>query len=136
MKVTTTHDPDGGGRPRLILALGDSAPADAQQREFELRPGVTTVGSAADADVSLPGLLDRHAEIRLGDGDEYVWVDLGSEAGSAVNGQPMGAQGLHTGDRIEAGPLTLTYYREEFADHGRPYGGRQGGELDGHPTQA
>jgi pSer/pThr/pTyr-binding forkhead associated (FHA) protein len=135
MKVTTTHDPQGGGRPRLILALGGSAPADTEQREFDLRKGVTIIGSAPDADLHLPELDGRHAEIRREEDDEYIWVDLGTSAGSSVNGQPMGVQGLHTGDRIEAGGLTLTYFREEFADHGRPDGGRQGGELAGHPTE-
>jgi FHA domain-containing protein len=136
MSVTTTHDPNGGGQPRLILSLGDSAPAGASQQEFALRRGVTVVGSGPGADVSLDGLRDRHAEVRLEDGDEYVWVDLGADAGSNVNGQPMGSQGLHTGDRIEIGAWTLTYYREEFADHGRPNGGRQGGEMEGHPGSA
>jgi hypothetical protein len=136
MNVTTTHDPNGGGRPRLILSLGDSAPAGSEQREFDLRRGVTVIGSGADADVQLAGLEDPHAEIRLEDGDEYVWVDLGAELGSRVDGQPMGVQGLHTGDRIEVGPWTMTYYREEFADHGRPNGGRQGGEGEGHPLEA
>jgi hypothetical protein len=136
MTVTSTHDPQGGGRPRLILALGGSAPADTEQREFDLRRGVTLVGSAPDADLQLPGLEARHAEVRRQAGDEYVWVDLGAAAGSSVDGRPMGEQGLHTGDRIEVGSWTLTYFREEFADHGRPNGGRQGGELAGHPTRA
>jgi pSer/pThr/pTyr-binding forkhead associated (FHA) protein len=135
-KVTSTHDPKGGGRPRLILALGGSAPARAQQREFDLRPGVTVIGSAPDADLQLPGLDGHHAEVRRESGDEYVWVDLGASAGSRVDGQRMGAQGLHTGDRIEVGSWILTYFREEFADHGRPNGGRQGGELAGYPTRA
>jgi hypothetical protein len=135
-KVTSTHDPLGGGHPRLILALGGSAPAHTKPREFDLRPGVTVIGSAPDADLQLPGLDDHHAEIRRGPGDEYVWVDLGGPAGSSVDGRPMGEQGLHTGDRIEVGSWTLTYYREEFADHGRPGGGRQGGELSGYPTRA
>ena len=135
-KVTSTHDPLGGGHPRLILALGGSAPAHAEPREFDLRPGVTVIGSAPDADLQLPGLDDHHAEIRRGPGDEYVWVDLGGPAGSSVDGRPMGEQGLHTGDRIEVGSWTLTYYREEFADHGRPGGGRQGGEMSGYPTRA
>jgi pSer/pThr/pTyr-binding forkhead associated (FHA) protein len=134
MTVTTTHDPQGGGRPRLIFSLGGSAPPGTEQREFDLRRGVTVIGSAPDADLHLPELLDRHAEIRREQDDEYVWVDLGTPAGSSVNGQPMGQQGLHTGDRIELGGLTLTYFRDEFADHGRPDGGRQGGELAGHPT--
>jgi FHA domain len=136
MTVTSTHDPQGGGHPRLILALGGSAPADTEQREFDLRRDVTRVGSAPDADLQLPGLAARHAEVRCQAGDEYVWVDLGAFAGSSVDGRPMGEQGLHTGDRIEVGSWTLTYFREEFADHGRPNGGRQGGELAGHPTRA
>jgi hypothetical protein len=24
----------------------------------------------------------------------------------------------------------MVYFRAEYADHGRPYGGRQGGEID------
>jgi pSer/pThr/pTyr-binding forkhead associated (FHA) protein len=134
--VTTTHDPDGGGRPRLIFALGDSAPAGAEQREFDLvRGGVTAIGSGPDADLRLAGLDERHAQIRRDGDDEYLFADLGSAGGSLVDGQPMGGgeQALHTGDRIDLGGYTLTFYREEFADHGRPDGGRQGGELSGHP---
>jgi hypothetical protein len=59
-------------------ALGGSAPADTEQREFDLRRGVTLVGSAPDADLQLPGLDARHAEVRRQAGDEYVWVDLGA----------------------------------------------------------
>ena len=29
----------------------------------------------------------------------------------------------------------LVFGREEFADHGRPYGGREGGEFDVQPPQ-
>jgi pSer/pThr/pTyr-binding forkhead associated (FHA) protein len=123
------------GRPRLIFSLGGSAPAGAQPGEVDLRPGVTVIGSADDADVQLSGLAPYHAEIRQEDGEEYVWVDLGSAVGSRVDGQPMGEQGLHTGDRIEVGGWTLSFYRDEFADHGRPDGGRSGGELSGHPRE-
>jgi hypothetical protein len=37
--VATTHDPRLGGRPRLIAALGGTAPEHASQREFDLVPG-------------------------------------------------------------------------------------------------
>jgi hypothetical protein len=129
VKVTTTHDPHGGGHPRLIFAMGDEAPADAEQRQFELIQGVTVIGSGEDADLRLGGLAEHHAEIRRNPADEYVYVDLGTPAGSRVDGHPVGEQALHTGDRIQLGDWTLSYYREEFADHGRPYGGRQGGEF-------
>jgi hypothetical protein len=135
MKHTTTHDPHGGGHPRLIFAVGGQAPANTEQREFELLPGVTAIGSGADADLRLDGLDERHAEIRRDAADEYIYVDLGSAAGSRVDGQPISEQALHTGDRIELGSWTLSYSREEFADHGRPYGGRQGGEFSHQQPQ-
>lgn len=125
------------GHPRLIMALGGQAPEGAGPQEFVLGPGVTIVGSAPDADLQLPGLGARHAEIRhQPDGDEYVWVDLGTAIGSRVDGRPMGEQCLHTGDRIEVGHWTLVYHREEDADHIRPDGGRQGGEGADHPHDA
>ena len=40
-----------------------------------------------------------------------------------------GPQLLRTGARVQVGEHVLVYQREEFADHGRPYGGRVGGEL-------
>jgi hypothetical protein len=129
MNVTTTHDTHGGGRPRLIFALGDHATANSEPREFDLLPGVTSIGSAADADLRLTGLDDHHAEVRRDDTDEYVYVDLGTSSGSRVDGQPASKHVLRTGDRIELGEWSLSFYREEFADHGRPHGGRQGGEL-------
>jgi hypothetical protein len=128
MKVTTTHDPHGGGRPRLVFALGDNAQADSEQRVFDLLPGVTVIGSGADADLQLAGLDEHHAEVRRDPFDEYIYVHLGTRTGSRVDGRPVGEQALHTGDRIELGNWTLSFYREEFADHGRPHGGRQGGE--------
>jgi FHA domain len=133
--VTTTHDPRGGGRPRLIFSLGGIALAGSGQREFDLLPGVTIIGSGADADLRLDGLDQHHAEVRRDAADEYIYVDLASSTGSRVDGQPAGEQVLGTGTRIELGRWTLSYYREEFADHGRPYGGRQGGELSIQPAQ-
>ena len=135
MGITTTHDPRGGGQARLIFALGGRAPAGTSQREFELARGVTAIGSSSDADLSLTGLGERHAEIRRDAADEYIWVDLGTLAGSRVDGRHAREQVLRTGDRIELGAWTLSYYREEFADHGRPYGGRQGGEFSYQRTQ-
>jgi hypothetical protein len=128
MKVTTTHDRHGGGRPRLVFALGGRAEVDTEQREFDLIAGVSVIGSASDADLRLAGLDEHHAEVRRDASDEYIFVDLGSRTGSRVDGGPSAEHVLRTGDRIELGDWTLSYYREEFADHGRPHGGRQGGE--------
>jgi FHA domain len=135
MKVATTHDPHGGGHPRLIFAMGGEAPPGTEQRQFELLRGVTVIGSSKDADLRLEGLAENHAEIRRDAADEYVYVDLGTPAGSRIDGQPVSNQVLRTGDRIELGNWTVSYYREEFADHGRPYGGRQGGEFSDQQPQ-
>ena len=86
--MMTTHDPRDGGRPRLIFALGDTAPQHASQREFDLLPGVTVIGSAPDADLRLEGLDAHQAEIRRDERDEYLYVDLGSQAPGRVDGQP------------------------------------------------
>ncbi len=126
----TTHDPRGGGRPRLIFAFGGTAPEHASQREFDLLPGVTIIGSGPDADLRLDGLATRHAEIRRDERDEYVFTDLGSQPPSQVDGQVTSGKPLRTGDRIEIGDWTLSYFREEFADHGLPFGGRHGGNPD------
>jgi hypothetical protein len=133
MMVTTTDQ--GGGRPRLIFAMGGSAPAGAVQQEFSLREGTTTrIGSGTQADLRLDGLADQHAEIRCEDSDEYVLVDLGAPGGSRVDGRPVERAALHTGDRIELGSWTMSYFRDEHADHGRPFGGRSGGEsFTEHP---
>ncbi|MGO1547519.1 MAG: hypothetical protein ACTHXL_09220, partial [Microbacterium gubbeenense] len=42
---------------------------------------------------------------------------------------------LRTGASFTAGPWRFVFQREEFADHGRPFGGRQGGELSDQPPQ-
>lgn len=143
-RVTTTHDPEGGGRPRLIFSVGPHPRVGVQPRVFDLTRGVTTIGSSPTADLRLDSLDEQHAEIRRNDADEYVFVDLSHDRSSRVNGAPVSEQALRTGTRVELGGWTMSYYREEYADHGRPYGGRIGGELGrqraqpdrpGSPTQ-
>ena len=126
MSITTTHDPHGGGRPRLMFAMGGKTYTKDPQREFYLRPGITTIGSAEGCDLRLVGIGARHAEIRRDDDDEYTYVDLGTRTGSTVHGRSVGEYVLRTGALIVFGHWTVSYYREEFADHGKPYGGRTG----------
>ncbi len=122
---TTTHG--GGGAPRLVLEKehlwgGERMPIYWLDTE-------TTIGSGSACDVRLPGLADLHAVVRHDeDDDEYV-VELRDGAarvhGAAVGGRVV----LRTGARLEVGDHVLAFFREEFADHGRPHGGRQGGEI-------
>lgn len=125
-KVTTTHHTPGSGRARLIF-VQDSATWNGQvPREFNLLPATTRIGGADDVDLLLPGLEALHAEVVHNDDDEYVLIPHGPVSGG-IN--PAGPSVLRTGARIQLGPWCLAYFREEYADHGRPFGGRSGGEL-------
>ncbi|WP_104181468.1 FHA domain-containing protein [Arthrobacter sp. B0490] len=124
--ITTTHYVRGGGRPRLIFVQNSQVWDGQVPREFELVADRTTIGSADDAMLMLAGLEDLHAEILHTDDDEYVLVPHGAITGS-VNGREPSI--LRTGARIQLGAWALAFFREEYADHGRPFGGRNGGEL-------
>jgi hypothetical protein len=124
-----THDPDGGGYPRLVMAPSPHPRADERQPEFLLTDR-TTIGSDPSCDVVLPSLDPLHAEVRRCEGDEFVLLPLCSGSAVRVHGAVVHTEALlRTGTRMQLGPWTLTYLREEYADHGRPYGGRIGGEL-------
>ncbi|MCW2543156.1 MAG: hypothetical protein JWM40_708 [Frankiales bacterium] len=132
MTTITTHDPAGGGNPRLLFTLGEHHDRTVpSRRDFPLQRGVTTIGSDPGNDLCLAGLARFHAEIHRDDRDDYV---LTSVAGSArVHGRPVTEAELHSGARIELGGWVMSYARAESADHGRPDGGRQGGELSAGP---
>lgn len=124
--ITTTHYQHGGGRPRLIFVQNSETWNGQVPREFELTAERTTIGSGADATFHLAGLDALHAEVVHTEDDEYVLVPHGVITGS-VNGREESI--LRTGARIQLGEWALAFFREEYADHGRPFGGRNGGEL-------
>lgn len=140
-EVSTTHARNGGGNPRLIMApRKDPFPGDVQP-VFPLLREVTTIGSAEGCDVRLPGLAPRHARIWRDERDEFVLVRLTTAGGTTVNGAPVDSAILRTASRVEMGReetgwWTMSFYREEYADHGRPHGGRQGGEIGRQRPQA
>ena len=79
-----------------------------------------------------------HATIVHDERDEYVLTLHGE---GLMNANPAdGIAGdrseiLRTGARFTVADWILVFGREEFADHGRPLGGREGGELDDQPPQ-
>lgn len=133
---TTTHAGYGEGRPRLIFKVGEVWDG-TQPKEFELLEGTTTIGSGSDMDLRLEGLSPLHATIRHTDDDEYLLLIVTDDASIPVLGDPgtPGPVVLRTGAPVELGTWALSYYRDEFADHGRPYGGREGGEGEHQPEQ-
>ena len=128
-RVTTTHDPLGRGDPRLVYYLPPGPEQGSPRQTAYLHRGTTTIGSDPGSDVVVPGLAARHAEVRRDPAvDEYLVhaVDGEVSVAGAVVGQGVV---LRTGATVTCGDQRFVYVREEFADHGRPYGGREGGEF-------
>lgn len=125
-RITTTHYTRGGGRPRLIFVQDSKSWNGQVPREFSLTEERVRIGSDESAQLRLPGLDGVHAEIVHNDRDEYVLVRHGKVSGSFG---PGSTSVLRTGSRLQMGEWCLAFFREEFADHGRPFGGRSGGEF-------
>lgn len=128
--VSTTHDPRRGGNPRLVLTVNNPRVPEGGIIH-PLRGDVVTVGSAPECHLHLPGTAPLQAEIRHREDDELVLVDRAGDGTTRAHGAPVREVLLRTGTRVEFGDWSFAYRRAEYADHGRPYGGRIGGEL-GH----
>ncbi len=124
-RVTTTHDPHHGGLPRLVVLPADGIWVPEQPVHW-LQRASTSIGSDPACDIVLPGLEPRHADVRHDGRDEFVLIAHGPVK---VNGQTVEEALLRTGSRVDVGTHRLAFVREEYADHGRPFGGRIGGEL-------
>lgn len=122
-----THDPARAGSPRLVH-VPDVALPDTRRTVYSLGEDVL-IGSAEACDLRIEGLAPYHCRVVHDEHDEFVAIALGGEV--RIHGAPVEDGLLRTGARLELGDHCLVFSREEYADHGRPYGGRIGGEL-GH----
>lgn len=130
--ITTTHYAWGAGHPRLIFTVDAEQWDGVAPKVFDLTSDRITIGSSSTCDLVLPDLESMHAEIRHEPGDEYVLYAKGAVGGGAYReriGDEEQGRVLRTGALITMGRWRLAFFREEYADHGRPYGGRQGGEY-------
>lgn len=131
----TTHAERGAGHPRLLVSSEDQT-----QFVFEIPPGGATIGSGGDCTLKLPGAELLHAEIDHDTHDEYI-LTMHAEGETSANLEKAAEEErrsdvqLRTGARFTAGPWQLVYVRDEFADHGRPFGGREGGEGSDQSAQ-
>lgn len=130
----TTHAEWGAGNPRLIVRGPDG------RFEHALSDDELTIGSAGGVGLRLSGLDPVHATVTHDERDEYVVTLHGA---GEMNANPDAA-GTHSGERTETlrtgaefavGDWAFVYQRDEYADHGRPYGGREGGEFSDQPAQ-
>jgi hypothetical protein len=117
--------------PRLIFAWSAWPREGEVRRVAYLQSPRTTIGSAPACDIQIDGLQALHAVVDRTADDEYVLTHVAAEGTSLVAGVPAKGSVLRTGAAVALDDIRLTYFREEYADHGRPYGGRIGGEL-GH----
>ncbi|MBS1699697.1 MAG: hypothetical protein JST25_15005 [Actinobacteria bacterium] len=124
---TTTHAEWGAGHPHLLITYEDT------HLVHEIVDDETRIGSGADCQIRLVGLAPLHAIIRHDGHDDYDLQMLApgqtsANIAKAAEEEGRAVEALHTGARFTAGDWRFVFVREEFADHGRPYGGRLGGE--------
>lgn len=131
---TTTHAEWGAGDPRLRVTRAD------ERSVHHITTDEVRIGSAEGNELRLADTDPVHATITHDKRDEYV-LTLHGEGG--MNASPVSAESgggerseiLRTGAQFTAGEWMLVFSRDEFADHGRPFGGREGGELDDQAAQ-
>jgi len=131
---TTTHADWGAGQPRLLVAAAE------RRFTFDIPDEGVTIGSAKDCGLRLPDTDPVHAVIRHDSRDEYVLEMRGAGETSANveksdEEERRAVEILRTGARFTLGPWRLVFTRDEFADHGRPFGGREGGEFSDQREQ-
>ncbi|MDQ0615424.1 hypothetical protein QF046_003065 [Microbacterium sp. W4I4] len=123
----TTHAEWGSGAPHLLVSRSGE-----DRSVFDLTADEVTIGSGQGSDLMLQGTDAVHATIVHDDRDEYVLTLHGAgemNASSEPDHEGERTEVLRTGARFTLGEWTLVFGRAEYADHGRPFGGREGGEL-------
>lgn len=134
-RPTTTHADWGAGHPRLLIR------GERDRHVHEITSDLTRIGSSSDNEIVLPGADALHATITHDATDEYILTMFGEGETNATTRKGPGdrrrpSETLRTGAHFTAGAWRLVFSRDEFADHGRPYGGRQGGEFAHQKRQA
>lgn len=103
---------------------------------FPITTDQVRIGSAPDNELTLVGAEPVHAVIAHDDRDEYVLTLTGpGEMNARAEDAENRTEVLRTGARFTIADWTLVFSRAEFADHGRPYGGREGGEFSDEQAQ-
>lgn len=78
-----------------------------RRQEFSSESVTIGRGAAAMLQVDDPNTAELHAVVNVNDDGRVQILDLGSPAGTKVNGQVINNAYLHSGDRVEVGGLTL-----------------------------
>lgn len=102
-------------RGRQHAARGPQAWLEIEGERHPLGVAVTSLGrdEAAGVVIDDPGISRRHADIRITHDGPHLQVlirDAGSTNGTFLNGDQIGTEELHDGDRITMGRTTLTFH--------------------------
>ena len=94
---------------RLLPTVGSPLPLDPKTP--------ITIGSGDEASLRLTGhgIAEMHCVLRALQGGGWGIKDLGSEAGTKVNGHPVRSIRLHHGDRIQIGAQEIVFDDPEGA---------------------
>jgi len=88
----------------FTITVGDQ---DCGTQEFEQEMVTIGKGAAAVLQIEDPALADLHAAVQLGDDDSVTLLDLGSESGTLLNGNPINNEAVKDGDEIRLGGTVL-----------------------------
>jgi hypothetical protein len=78
------------------------------KQEFEQEMVTIGKGAAAVLQVQDDQLADLHAAVQIGDDGEITVLDLGSDTGTLLNGNPVNNNKLSDGDELRLGNTTIT----------------------------
>jgi pSer/pThr/pTyr-binding forkhead associated (FHA) protein len=103
--------------PTLVIVRGSGA-----GRELPLDRDKLVLGRGPEADLSFDDdeMSKQHAAVEFA-GEGFRVCDLGSTNGTFVNGKPVHARDLASGDRIELGRHLFQLRLEERPHHPRVY---------------
>jgi DNA-binding NtrC family response regulator len=121
---TSEPAPEAPLQRALVLVFPHDGHRSTQRRTIP-RGGVLLGRGASIFDVPFddPEMSIQHAEIRI-EGGTAVVRDLGSAAGTGLNGEPLrGAHALVQGDVLRMGDTLLVYSRSSGADEGEASAG-------------
>jgi len=77
------------------------------KQEFEQEMVTIGKGAAAVLQVQDDQLADLHAAVQIGDDGEITVLDLGSDTGTLLNGDPVNNSKLSDGDEVKLGNTTI-----------------------------
>jgi len=81
---------------------------NGSHKSFSLPSAITVVGRRHDCDLCIPLMVVSRRHCQLNYNDEALKIrDLGSRAGTFLNGKPIDEATVRAGDYIKVGPLTF-----------------------------